>query len=275
MVSLQFIDLFILIGLSILLGGLFGSFATAMIYRLPRGIPVAFGAKSKKGGTGDGAARSYCLSCNHQLGLLDLIPVVSYLFLKGHCRHCGAAYGRSYFWVECVAILLTFVTFFHYGLNVSTLIYVTAVPVLLSLLVIDFEHYILPNALVAALWVLGVAAQIVFSSAPDIFAVAQAVALNSFVYAGLALFIGFVFSKILRKDALGLGDVKFFAAAGVWLGISILPVFMMLAGGLGVLHGGYMRFKHKNAVFPFGPSLIISLVICYIFRDTIMLYFYG
>ena len=275
MLSLQLVDLFILISLSILLGGLFGSFATAMIYRLPRNIPIAFGDKSKQGGKGDGAARSYCLRCNHQLGFLDLIPMVSYLFLKGRCRHCGAAYGRSYFLVECMSILLTFAALFYYGLSASTLLYVASIPVLLSLIAIDLEHYILPNMLVAALWCLGAAAQFVFSDTQDVMVVAQNIALHSAIYAAVALLIGFVFSKILKKDALGLGDVKFFAAAGVWLGISVLPAFMMLAGGFGVLHGGYMRVKHKDAIFPFGPSLIISLGLCYIFKDTIMLYFYG
>jgi leader peptidase (prepilin peptidase)/N-methyltransferase len=275
MLSLQLVDLFILISLSILLGGLFGSFATAMIYRLPRNIPIAFGDKSKQGGKGDGAARSYCLRCNHQLGFLDLIPMVSYLFLKGRCRHCGAAYGRSYFLVECMSILLTFAALFYYGLSASTLLYVASIPVLLSLIAIDLEHYILPNILVAALWCLGAAAQFIFSYTQDVMVVAQSIALHSAIYAAVALLIGFVFSKILKKDALGLGDVKFFAAAGVWLGISVLPAFMMLAGGLGVLHGGYMRLKHKDAIFPFGPSLIISLGLCYIFKDTIMLYFYG
>jgi prepilin signal peptidase PulO-like enzyme (type II secretory pathway) len=279
MLSLETIDLFIVIGLSIILGGLFGSFATALIYRLPRGIPIAFGAHSKCGGHGDGAARSYCLKCNHQLGVLDLIPFVSYLFLKGRCRYCKEPYGPIYFLVEAASILCVLGLLLTYGLTVSTLIYVAAIPVLLSLLVIDLKHYILPNGLVVALWLLGVCAYMgsVSISAPiSVFVTFGAfVLLDSALYAALAFLVGVAFTRILKKEALGLGDVKFFAAAGVWIGLVLLPAFLMIAGVVGLLHGGFMRLRYKSTIFPFGPSLIISLVICYLFKDVIILYFYG
>jgi leader peptidase (prepilin peptidase)/N-methyltransferase len=275
MLSLQLIDLLIIIGLSIVLGGLFGSFATAMIYRLPRGIPIAFGAHSKCGGEKDGAARSYCLKCYHQLGALDLIPFVSYLFLKGKCRHCGVSYGSSYFFVEAASILCSFAVLYAYGLNVLALVYVVCIPVLLSLLVIDLKHYILPNGLVAALFVLGLAVHGVSVPSAQLVGAAPFILLDGALYAGLAFGVGAIFTKILKKEALGFGDVKFFAATGIWLGVSLLPAFLMIAGGVGLLHGGLMRLKYKTSVFPFGPSLIISFVICYIFKDMIALYFYG
>ena len=65
-------------------------------------------------------------------------------------------------------------------------------------------------------------------------------------------------TKILKKDALGFGDVKFFAAAGIWLGIFQLPAFMMLSGALGILFAIAWKIVKKEDVFPFGPALILG-----------------
>jgi leader peptidase (prepilin peptidase)/N-methyltransferase len=280
MLYFHLIDGLILLSLSIVLGGLFGSFATALIYRLPRGIPIAFGEKASEGGDKNGAARSYCTHCKHQLSFLDLIPFLSYLFLHGRCRYCKESYGAGYFYVELSCIALALAVFLIFGITLHAAILIMAVPVILALFVIDLEHLILPDKLVGSLFVLGLGAKLLIPYMArelllgDVAMAFVSVVSSGLIYAAVAWFIGFMFSKILKKDALGFGDVKFYAAAGVWLGVSMLPVFMMVSGVLGVLHGGYCRLAHKNPVFPFGPSLILSLVICYIFKDMFLLYFY-
>ena len=275
MLYYQIIDFSIILGLSITLGGLFGSFTTALIHRIPRGIPIAFGQKSSKGGAVDGTARSYCLHCGHQLSFLDLVPILSYLFLRGKCRHCGKAYGSSYFMVECACVLLALLCFSVFGLSAEALWAVMTLPILIALFVIDLQRYILPNKLVLALFCLGVFAQMDYQGIASGQWGSLIMFLDAVIYAAVAWLIGVIFTVILKKEALGFGDVKFYAAAGIWLGGMILPVFMILSGVLGMLHGGYMRVKHKKAIFPFGPSLIISMGICYIFKDMILLYFYG
>jgi leader peptidase (prepilin peptidase)/N-methyltransferase len=280
MLYFHMIDGLILLSLSIVLGGLFGSFATALIYRLPRGIPIVFGAKSSQGVDAGGVARSYCTQCKHKLSVFDLVPFLSYLFLRGRCRYCQKSYGAGYFYVELSCIALSLAAFLIYGFTLHTAILIMALPVILALFVIDLEHLILPDKLVASLLVLGLAVKLIIpymanelllSNAAMVFV---SVVLSGLIYAAVAWSIGFLFSKILKKEALGFGDVKFYAAAGIWLGVSMLPVFMMASGALGVFHGAYCRLAHKNPVFPFGPSLILSLVICYIFKDMFLLYFY-
>jgi leader peptidase (prepilin peptidase)/N-methyltransferase len=280
MLYFHLIDGLILLSLSIVLGGLFGSFATALIYRLPRGIPIAFGEKASEGGDKNGTARSYCTQCKHQLSFLDLVPFLSYLFLRGRCRYCKKSYGAGYFYVELSCIALTLALFLIYGITLHAAILIVAVPVILALFVIDLGHLILPDKLVGGLFVLGLAAKLLTPYMAnelllgDVAMAFVSVVSSGLIYAAVAWFIGFMFSKILKKDALGFGDVKFYAAAGVWLGVSMLPIFMMVSGVLGVLHGGYCRLAHKSPIFPFGPSLILSLVICYIFKDMFLLYFY-
>lgn len=262
--SLETLDFIILLSLSIVLGGLFGSFATALIYRIPRNIPIAFGKKSKEAGRKDGAARSYCLKCGHSLGVLDLFPVFSYLILRGKCRHCGATYGREYFTVEVLTVMASVSCFLFYGLSLEALLLSFTLPVLISLLFIDLKHYILPNKLVLTFFLLGFLMQ---------FYLGQLTLMTLFdvlLYTLLAWCIGAVFKVVLKKEALGFGDVKFYGAAGVWLGGMILPAFMVLSGILGVLHGVIMRFIFRQPIFPFGPSLIVSLILCYIFKEPLL-----
>lgn len=264
----------ILLSLSIVMGGLFGSFTTALVYRLPRNIPIAFGRGAKKGGKDSGVARSYCTYCNHQLGFLDLFPVLSFLCLRGKCRYCGVSYGAKYFVIECLSVILSVLIFLAWGLSFKAFFALCLLPILLALLFIDLEHYILPNVLVFSLFVFGVIARLFIDGTGVSVRDVVWLLFDSVVYGAVAFFIGFIFSRILRKDALGLGDVKFYMAAGVWLGGLILPAFMMLSGVLGLLHGGALRVCHKKPIFPFGPSLIIALVLCYLFKDAIYVYFY-
>jgi prepilin signal peptidase PulO-like enzyme (type II secretory pathway) len=91
------------------IGLCFGSFATVLIYRIPRGLPWAF--------EGGSSLRSRCSSCQTVLGAVDLIPVLSWIFNRGRCRHCGAKVSAFYPLVEIfssgvlVAVYLVFKAF--------------------------------------------------------------------------------------------------------------------------------------------------------------------
>ena len=86
--------------------------------------------------------------------------------------------------------------------------------------------------------------------------------LSGCVIFGVLLWLtGFVVSTVLKKPSLGLGDVKFYAVAGIWLGITYLPDFMFLCGLLGLLWGGVYKSLFKTERFPFGPALIVAFYI--------------
>jgi prepilin signal peptidase PulO-like enzyme (type II secretory pathway) len=80
------------------LGAILGSFLNALSYRLPRGISIV-------------RPRSSCPSCLHVLGIADLIPLGSYLWSQGRCRHCGVAFGRRYFTIELAMASATALVF--------------------------------------------------------------------------------------------------------------------------------------------------------------------
>ena len=79
------------------------------------------------------------------------------------------------------------------------------------------------------------------------------------VFAGVAWLMGAVVGFLKRREALGMGDVKFFAMAGLWLGLTYLPYFLIFSGIIGIISGVYYKFALKKELFPFGPALILTL----------------
>ncbi len=242
------------------LGLVFGSFATALCWRVPREISW-IGIKGDKDGR-KSAARSLCPHCKNPLKAQDLIPFFSWVFLKGKCRHCSAAIDGRYPLIELFTALGCLGIYFVWGFTVPAFIIMAAVPLLVALFVIDLEYMILPNQLIFLAAALAL-----------IFIVYQALS-NGFdaqilsKIAGMVVFalivwgVGCIMGSILKKEALGMGDVKFFALSGLWLGLPYLPFFLIFSGLCGVALGLYYQFFLKKQVFPFGPALILSLYVC-------------
>ncbi len=232
-----------------ILGLALGSFATALAYRVPAGMNWIF-------------ARSQCPRCGHVLGWKDLVPALSWIAAAGRCNHCDAPIGASYLLAEAGVALACVIAYAAHGPSVETFFIIAAIPFLAALLIIDLRHMILPDLLVSILAGLGVArfatALFLAGSAEGIFEKTAWIALSAFSYGGLLWFLGFQMEKLLKKDALGFGDVKFFAMAGLWLGLEHLPAYCALSGFFGILLGVAWQYYRKSRVFPFGPALILA-----------------
>ena len=239
----------------------FGSFASALIYRIPRDIPWIF--QSSKDKSHKEACRSSCPHCGYVLRARDLIPLFSWVFLRGKCRQCSAAISPMYPLAELCTLGGFVAAYLGFGLDWPYLALYLLVPVLVALLFIDIEHFILPDELVLAAGLLGG----VHLGLLWVYSFLEANEILPVYIAGAALFalfawlLGAIVSKILKKEALGFGDVKFFAVAGLWLGVLNLSYFAILSGFLGVLFGLIWQKCGKGAVFPFGPALIVALFV--------------
>lgn len=240
------------------LGLCLGSFATALIARIPAG-------KSWIATKGD-AERSACPHCGHQLGPLDLIPLLSWLWLRGRCRYCRHAIGARYPLTECLTLLMCMAAYGAYGWGGAGIVLLLAVPFLVAMLAIDLEHLILPDQLQVILYGAGLLF-IALAFGP---AALPGALLSSLIYAALALILAKSGTFLLKRDALGMGDVKFFAVAGLWLGWLLLPAFLMIAGVAGVLLGLAWKFIVKSPRFPFGPALIFAFFLLLIMRAPVV-----
>jgi leader peptidase (prepilin peptidase)/N-methyltransferase len=241
---LIFVNYFIIIFIGLVLG----SFSTALIYRMPRRMPWLI-------------ARSECTSCKKTLAPRDLIPVFSWLMTRGKCRQCGQEISARYPITEACMVLGCLGIYWSFGLSIHAFLLIAILPFLVALLVIDLEEMILPDPLVAIVAIIGVirlVIEVMNTSISPLFIKTEFIA-GFIVYGLLAWLLGWLMKLWKKQDALGFGDVKFFAVAGLWLGLSQLGVFLLIAGLLGVWIGIIWKMTGRGKVFPFGPALILSL----------------
>lgn len=233
----------------IILGLCLGSFSTAITYRVPRGLSWV---KAEE--------RSRCTSCNTTLTSRDLVPLFSWLLNRGKCRHCGHKISAIYPLTEIATALLCLLIFLVYDTTIlQKYTFIAAVPFLMSLLVIDIQRRILPNQLMIIFACLGT-----LNLCLKIYETHMVEALlfshlgGAFLWGGISLAMASLMRLSLKKEALGMGDIKFFAVAGLWLGAGAIGPYFILSGLLGVFFGVLWKIKTKQAAFPFGPALIVS-----------------
>jgi len=251
-----------------ILGLVLGSFATALNARVP-----------KQKSWWNLTERSACPKCHAKLEFADLVPLVSWLLAKGKCRHCGAPVSHSYPLIELSSMLACVVAYLALGLSVHSVLIMLSVPFLIALFLIDLRTMLLPNQLLLSLAVLAAFDMIVrlwpinaFSLYPLLLQLVSAFLFAFFVYA-----TAFLTKWVIKKQALGMGDVKFFFVAGLWLSPALLPEFAVISGLLGlVMAFAWNRWGHKNrgGVFPFGPALIVALYIMLVFDVSFSPFFH-
>ncbi len=240
-------------------GLILGCFSTALIYRAPRGIPWGF--VNVANSENIHAFRSACPSCKAVLAPRDLIPVLSWILTKGRCRRCGQEIGAVYPAVEIGVALACLGVYAALGLTLDAFFIMAAIPFLAALLVIDLRHLVLPDQLTGILAFLGVGrllALVFYGQALTVRAASIEYLAGAALYGLFAWILGASMSRILKKDAMGFGDVKFFAVAGLWLGISGFAWFCIFSGISGLALGILWKTLKKGRVFPFGPALISS-----------------
>ncbi len=245
---------------SALLGVCVGSFLNVVIYRLPNGMSLIRPA-------------SHCPSCGEKIRWYDNIPLLSWLILRGRCRHCGERISPRYFLVELLCGLLWVCSALKFGFSPMTLVADVALSALLAQVFVDFEHMILLDSLTLTLALCGVAA--IFAD-PSVLWWER---LIGGFGGGLLLFgLGFVISKAVKREALGFGDVKLTAAAGLLLGWKNLALGLFLAAVLGVFYllGKKIAGRYdREEAFPFGPFLAAAFALCLFFGTDLINWYLG
>jgi len=226
-----------------------GSFLNCVIYRLalPRG-------------------RSYCPYCKHILSWQDLIPVLSFLILKGKCRYCQKKISFQYPLVEIVTGLLFVLIFWHlgFGFDLAFGIWILISCFLIIIFVYDLKHFIIPDKIIYP------AIAVVF-----IYNVLQGPAL--LMRSGLAAILaaGFFLSIVLvsRGRWMGLGDVKLAFLMGLFLGFPNILIALFFAFLIGAIIGvGLILAKRKTlrSEVPFGPFLVTGTFVALFWGERIV-----
>ncbi len=238
-------------------GLILGSFSSALIWRIPLKQDWV-------------SQRSACPNCKNVLGFFDLIPVFSWLFSRGTCRYCGHGVSAIYPLLEIFCVVLCVGSWILLDSMVDRISMLVLMPFFISLVVIDLKKMILPNQLVfiCFLIALGRFLYLCFLGEELFSFLFREYIAGAFLYAIIPLVLSVVLSKILKKETMGMGDVKLLFVLGFLLGLSQLPYIFILAGVIAILHGLYVQILMKSRLFPFGPSLIIAFYILFLVHGS-------
>jgi len=263
-----FHDPFLFTALATLVGLFVGSFLNVVIHRLPRMMEREWHAQAaelrgeslpEQETYNLAVPRSRCPHCGHLITAFENIPVVSYLVLRGRCRHCSAPIGRRYPVVELLTAVLSGYAAWHFGFGLAAAGAMLFLWAMVALAFIDLDTQLLPDNLTLPLLWLGLLFNLggTYSELPQ--AVVGAIAGYLALWA-----VYWLFKLATGKEGMGYGDFKLLAAIGAWLGWQMLPLTILFSSLVGAITGlGLIVFaRHgRDVPIPFGPYLAAAGVL--------------
>lgn len=210
--------------------------------------------------------RSHCEACNHELEWYELIPIVSFLIQGGKCLKCKVKLSWWYPLIEIITGLFYMGCYLRYGFTLDLLMALVISSVLIITCISDFNYLIILDEVL----VVGSILVLIISFLQGGF--------NSFVISllsGMLLFCFMLLVKIIgdkafKRESLGGGDIKLSFFIGAVLGYKLAFINLVLASFLALPVAFFYLIKLKDREVPFGPFLIISTFIIYIFSSEIL-----
>jgi leader peptidase (prepilin peptidase)/N-methyltransferase len=253
-----------------LLGVAIGSFLNVCIDRLPVGRSLVY-------------PQSQCDACQHRLLPKDLIPVFSYLWLRGRCRYCQAVIPRRTLLVELGSGVLFFLAFWRFGLSAEFAITAFWCCVFLIIMFIDWEHKLIlnkvtyPMALVALIILAidsllpgpGLFRNLIFLPEPSIL---------SGVIGGAIGFVFFLAVFLINPRGMGAGDVKMAGLIGLATGFPLVIVALLIGifiGGIVAVMLLLLRVKGRKDIIPYGTFLALGPMATLLWGGEILNWYLG
>jgi leader peptidase (prepilin peptidase)/N-methyltransferase len=241
-----------------ILGMAVGSFLNVCIDRLPRDESIL-------------NPPSYCEACHHKLRAKDLIPIFSYLWLKGRCRHCHKPIPRRLLGVELATAVIFPLLYWHYGLTSELGVMAFYLCLFLIIFVVDMEQGLILNKVVypgmaLALLIAGVVPQ------PWLAEWSQLEIVSSLVGGGIG-FVILLLIALISKGGMGWGDVKLSALIGLATGFPFVFIALIIGAILGGLVAVVLLVSKKRGrkeVIPFGPFLSLGALITLVWWGEIL-----
>lgn len=241
--------------LAVALGASMGSFLNCAAWR------IAHGESFLKG-------RSHCPDCGHELGPIDLVPILSWLWLRGRCRTCKKRIPVRYLLTELLFALLTVTCLLRFDLTVLCLRNWIFICCLFCLSLVDLENMTIPDGCLI------IAAVAYFAALPFLWTTWQDLVIHvaTGLVLGLAVLgISLLMDRVLKKESMGGGDIKLLAVVGLYLGPIPALFALLLSCVIGLLFFGLLRARKKGqGQFPFGPSIAAAAAVMLLFGDGLV-----
>jgi leader peptidase (prepilin peptidase)/N-methyltransferase len=241
--------------ISILFGAMVGSFLNVCIYRLPKEESIVW-------------PRSHCPACKKMIRFYDNIPLISYLLLRGKCRHCKESISLQYPLVEGITALSSLFLIMKFGPSLSYLFYFAFVAALIVITVIDLYHQIIPDVISLPGIGIGLLTSLI---------IPQITFFNSLMgilLGGGSLFlVATLYEWIFKREGMGGGDVKLLAMIGAFLGWKAVILTIILSSLIGSITGiliMILKGKDFKYAIPFGPFLSLGAVIALFYGESLM-----
>lgn len=230
-----------------------GSFLNVCIYRLPQNQTII-------------TPPSHCMNCSTCLKSCDLIPVISYLILRGRCRYCGIPFPSRYPMVELLTAILFVWCFQIFGLSLLLFKALILTSFLLVITFIDYDHQLILDKVLLWFSAVGVAINL-WTYSISIFNMLIAGLMGG----GLLLLIA-----VVSRGGMGDGDIKFAAALGLWLGWKCLLLTLFLSfllGGVGGISLLMFKIKSRKDFIPFGPFIALGALLSMLYGSEILIWY--
>lgn len=231
-----------------LIGSIVGSFLNVCICRLPEKESIVTG-------------RSHCPSCGHVLSFFEMIPIISYLFLRGKCRKCNASISIQYPLIEGCNAVCWLLCVLRFGFTAKALLCAIFASILLVLAGIDLRTMEFPDRL--HVWILGLAIVQLFLE-PSL--------LTGSILGFFLISVPMLILSLLT-NGFGGGDIKLCAVCGLFLGAGSLLIGFFLACILASLSGLFLLARKKltaKTPFPFGPYLAFGFILAALFGEPLL-----
>lgn len=235
-----------------IIGSCFASFANAVIYRLPKKISICKG-------------RSYCEFCHHNLLWYDLIPIISYLFLKGRCRYCRCCISLNYLFFECFGGFLMIVCAKYFMLSKEMILIFLIIMNLIVIAVIDYQTFdiYLVTLISLLLFVL-------------IYRYFTTILVFDMLVGAISVSIVMMIINFFIPTSFGFGDIQLMFVTGLFLGWqkNILAFILgIISGGIYATYLLLVKKGKSKKYLPFAPFLVLGVVVS-IFYGTELINWY-
>lgn len=237
-------------------GLIIGSFLNVCISRIPEGQSIAY-------------PPSYCASCNNRIKPYDLIPVLSYMFLRGKCRYCGEKIPLRYTLIELFTGIIFLELYLNYELTIEFVQFAILTCFLIVIGLIDFDTTDIYDSTVITGLIFG------------------------FIFLGINIYLhlptktyligaliggGFITLIILLFGGMGWGDAEFCALCGLFLGTKLMVLTLFLSIVIGGIIGMLLiltKNKGMKDYFAFGPYIALAALIALFFGDEIIFWYFS
>jgi leader peptidase (prepilin peptidase)/N-methyltransferase len=230
--------------ITFIFGTVFGSFYNVVGYRIPKGESLI-------------SPSSHCPKCNHKLGPSELVPIFSWLFLRGKCKNCGQKISMFYPIFEFLSGFLFMISYLIFGFDINFFIAITFISMLLIIIISDYQTYIIPDEVLIFFSIILVIELIIKNGIGSI----GTILLNAIISFAIMFLLKKIGDFMFKKESMGGGDIKLMAIIGAVLGWKMSIITIFLSSFIGLPFSLIYLYKNKTNVIPFGPFLSVAAII--------------